>query len=172
MKRSELKALIKEIYDESPYIISPNQIIQRSLRSNFITPEEADDKRVQAIAAEVADDLTEYWPDGQGFGSSDMTYLIKSFLDALGKETAFVDNKLTVIKEDLNRYVDEKGKSTYDDYKYGDIVNTAEKLILLTDRYFKSVERELKKAGSFLSPAMKNDLWQTIKNRFNQLKLK
>lgn len=172
MKRSELKALIKEIYEETRYVVSPEQIIQNSLRLNFITPEEAEDRRVKAIAEEVADDFTDEWPEGQGVGSSDMTFLIKNFLDALGKETAFVDNKLTVIKEDLNRYVDEKGKSTYDDYKYGDIVSTAEKLILLTDRYFKSVERELKKAGTFLSPAMKNDLWQTIKNSFNQLKLK
>jgi len=91
-------------------------------------------------------------------------------LKTLIKEVLINDH--LIIKEDLNRYIDEKGKATYDDYKYGDIVSTAEKLSLLTERYFKSVERELKKAGTFLSPAMKNDLWQTIKTKFNQLKIK
>ena len=33
------------------------------------------------IAQEVAEEWTEDWPEDEGFGSSDMTFMIKDFID-------------------------------------------------------------------------------------------
>jgi hypothetical protein len=68
-------------------------IIQSALYSKFITDDEANDDHVKDIATEVAGDYS----DLEEIGSSDMTFIVKSFLDAIGKKTEWVNNRLTVI---------------------------------------------------------------------------
>lgn len=75
-----------------------------------------------------------------------------------------------IITEDLSRYSDAKNKPEFDEFKHGGMVASAEKMQELTERYFKSIEREFKKADPFIKQSLKSDLWNTIKKRFGQLK--
>jgi len=59
---------------------------------------------LHSIAIEVAEELADTWPEGEGFGSSDGTYVVKDFLDrvimhsALPYKTGWVDHRLAVIE--------------------------------------------------------------------------
>lgn len=82
---------------EPYYVVHPDSIIKRALMSRFINIDEATDPQTKEIAQEIAAEWGQrYEGSGQGFGSSDHTFLMQDFLNALGKETEFVDNKLTV----------------------------------------------------------------------------
>jgi hypothetical protein len=72
-------------------------ILHRSLRNRYITIEEATDESVIGVAREVAGDHA----DDEEIGSSDMTFIIKEFLDGIGKETGFEKGLLTVYDEDM-----------------------------------------------------------------------
>jgi hypothetical protein len=72
-------------------------ILHRSLRNRYITIEEATDESVIDAAREVA----EFHADDEEIGSSDMTFIIKEFLDSIGKETGFENGRLTVSKNTL-----------------------------------------------------------------------
>ena len=54
-------------------------------------------------AQEVAEDWTEFWDEDQGFGSSDMTYMIKQYIDrvcwsfASGRMMTAFTPKLSVV---------------------------------------------------------------------------
>ena len=73
-------------------------ILHRSLRNRYITIEEATDESVIGVAREVAGDHA----DDEEIGSSDMTFIIKEFLDGIGKETGFENGRLTVSENTLN----------------------------------------------------------------------
>jgi hypothetical protein len=75
-----------------------------------------------------------------------------------------------IITEDLSRYSDAKNKPEFNEFKHGDLVASAEKMQELTERYFKNIEREFHKADPFIKMSLKGDLWNTIKQRFGQLK--
>jgi len=83
-------------------------ILYRSLRNRYITMEEATDESVIGVAREVAGDHA----DDEEIGSSDMTFIVKEFLDGIGKETGF-DSKgfLTVNENVLN---ENKSESAYE----------------------------------------------------------
>ena len=59
---------------------------------------------LHSIAIDVADELADTWPEGEGFGSSDGTYVVKDFLDrliyatGLPFKTGWVDHRLAVIE--------------------------------------------------------------------------
>jgi hypothetical protein len=68
------------------------QIIQHALRSQFITREESIDSHAIQIATEIAENHA----DDEEIGSSDMTYILQEFLDGIGKQTEFVNGRLTL----------------------------------------------------------------------------
>ena len=67
------------------YLVDPQTLIFNSHRVNGFTKMIGDLKIHQwdllDIAQEVAEEWTSDWPEDEGFGSSDMTYMIKDFID-------------------------------------------------------------------------------------------
>ena len=67
------------------YLVDPQTLIFNSHRVNGFTKMIGDEEIPQwdllEIAQEVAEEWTEDWPEDEGFGSSDMTYMIKDFID-------------------------------------------------------------------------------------------
>ena len=82
-------------------------ILYHSLKRRYITIEEATDKNVIDVAREVAG----YHEDDEEIGSSDMTFIVKEFLDGIGKETGFENGRLTVSEKNLN---ENKSESAYE----------------------------------------------------------
>ena len=88
------------------YILTPQEIINRA--SRMIGVAEMMDKyqihpNVQMEVAEmVAEELVDWWQEGDGFGSSDATYAVKDYLDSLINmvnlhyRTAWINNRLGV----------------------------------------------------------------------------
>jgi len=67
------------------YLVDPTSLLFNSHRINGFTKMIGDEKIHQwdllDIATEVAEEWTNDWDEDQGFGSSDMTYMIKDFID-------------------------------------------------------------------------------------------
>ena len=67
------------------YLVDPQTLIFNSHRVSGFTKMIGDEQIPQwdllEIAQEVAEEWTSYWPEDQGFGSSDRTYMIKNFID-------------------------------------------------------------------------------------------
>lgn len=69
------------------YIVDPQRLVFNSHRIAGFT-EMISDKQIPQwdllqTAHEVSAEWTEDWPEDEGFGSSDMTYMIKDFIDRL-----------------------------------------------------------------------------------------
>lgn len=87
------------------YVMYPEQILNRAERvaGYELLPEVGEEKRKE-IATEVAEELALDWPEGEGFGSSDGTYVVKDYLNQLiwatgaNLRTDFVGGYLTVVK--------------------------------------------------------------------------
>ena len=89
------KAMEKETLKEGiPTDLDPLafNILHDSLRRGYITIEEATDENIIGVAREVAEDHA----DDEEIGSSDMTFIVKEFLDGIGKKTGFENGRLTV----------------------------------------------------------------------------
>jgi hypothetical protein len=67
------------------YLVDPQTLIFNAHRVNGFTKMVGDEQIPQwdllEIATEVAEEWTEDWDEDQGFGSSDMTYMINNFID-------------------------------------------------------------------------------------------
>ena len=67
------------------YLIDPTSLLFNSHRIEGFTKMIGDEKIHQwdllDIAQEVAEEWTSDWGEDEGFGSSDMTYMIKDFID-------------------------------------------------------------------------------------------
>ena len=67
------------------YLVDPTSLLFNSHRVNGFTKMIGDEQIPQwdllEIAMEVAEEWTEDWPEDEGFGSSDMTFMIKDFID-------------------------------------------------------------------------------------------
>ena len=68
------------------------QILRKAVISKFITLEDANVLSIRSVAEEIADEHN----DDEEIGSSDMTFILKEFLDGIGFQTDFVDDKLVV----------------------------------------------------------------------------
>ena len=93
------------------YILTPQDIIHRAENMNGAKVMLCGVRQALAcschslhsIAIDVADELADTWPEGEGFGSSDGTYVVKDFLDrliyatGLPFKTGWVDHRLAVI---------------------------------------------------------------------------
>ena len=77
------------------YVVSPESIIRRCLLNGLITIDEATSPEFERAAQEEADALRDSWSEGEGFGSSDFTFLAQDFLRTAGAKAEFVDGRLT-----------------------------------------------------------------------------
>jgi hypothetical protein len=77
------------------YLFDPMRLIHRAIDGGFIDPGYAESPHAMRVAEEVAEEWSYRWPKDEGFGSSDFTYALKDFLDALGVPTHYVGGRLT-----------------------------------------------------------------------------
>lgn len=75
-------------------VISGEDIIRRALYSGLLANEEATLEVCEA-AGSVAEQLNSFWPEGCGFGSSDMTACVHSMLIQANLPAGFVRGRLT-----------------------------------------------------------------------------
>jgi len=76
------------------WVVSPDSLLHRGVLSGLVTIDEATGEAGTFAAQCVCERLRDSWPDGEGFGSSDFTYLLQDFLSELGVKTGFVDGRL------------------------------------------------------------------------------
>ena len=69
------------------YLVDPQTLVFNAHRVNGFTQMIGEEQIPQwdllEVATEVAEDWTNDWDEDEGFGSSDMTYMIKDFIDTL-----------------------------------------------------------------------------------------
>lgn len=67
------------------YLVDPQSLVFNSKRINgfveLINDNDVKQSDLLMIADDVASEWTSDWDEDQGFGSSDMTYMIKEFID-------------------------------------------------------------------------------------------
>lgn len=86
------KVKIMGNHEDNPrqgYVVAPDDIIGRAFRSGLLSMTEAYSAKVKDAAQTVADELASSWPEGEGFGSSDMTYTIQNMLRYAGLPADF-----------------------------------------------------------------------------------
>lgn len=96
------------------YVVSPERILDRSLALGLITDDEKDTQNVKDAARDAAEDITSGWPEGEGFGSSDMTAVLATFLQMAGFSSTYKGGRLTrvaTVEVDEKEAKFEKGKS-------------------------------------------------------------
>jgi hypothetical protein len=76
------------------YVVTARALLERAVHNGLITPEEARSHKFMRAAQDVADALVEHWPEGEGFGSSDMTYAIEEMLQYAGVPHEYKNNRL------------------------------------------------------------------------------
>lgn len=76
------------------YVVSPEAILRRSVLCGLITLEEAGTQKVKDAAQSEAEYLAESWPEDEGFGSSDMTWVMEAMLRSAGFQTEYKGGRL------------------------------------------------------------------------------
>ena len=87
------------------YIMYPEQIMNRAERvAGYELIGNVDTNVMNDIATDVAEQLAYDWPEGEGFGSSDGTYVVMDYINQLiyatgvNLRTGFVGGYLTVME--------------------------------------------------------------------------
>lgn len=75
-------------------VVSGVEIVRRALYNGLLANDEATLEVFQAAGC-VADHINDFWTEGCGFGSSDMTVCIHSMLDHANIPAGFVRGRLT-----------------------------------------------------------------------------
>ena len=103
MSRKNLKRQIRRIIKEQVgvnYVMHPDSYIDGARR--VLTSDQfasLDMTRARSVAQDAAEMLADEHPEDHGFGSSDRTYEIKSFLKALGFKAEFGGDGTLVVTE-------------------------------------------------------------------------
>ena len=81
------------------WVMAPESILRRAVVNGLLSLDQANSRTVKDAALEVAEDLRSTWPEGEGegFGSSDGTFVVKDMLERAGFKTAFVNGKLAIL---------------------------------------------------------------------------
>ena len=89
------------------YLVHPSDIVSKAFGidsfKKMINDEQVQFSELVDTSIEIAEQWTDDWDDGHGFGSSDGTYLLKDFIDTIissytkGYKTMFSPT-LTIIK--------------------------------------------------------------------------
>ena len=100
--------LVSKTYPNPRYVVHPEDILARAIAGGFISREQASHRDVRYAAQVEAEDLASRWPEGEGFGSSDFTAVLRGFLDSIGVKTHYVGGRLAKMNprrnsEDGNR---------------------------------------------------------------------
>lgn len=69
------------------FVVSPEYLINRAVSCNLLTVEEAKTEKVKRAFTEACYEVTIGWPEGEGFGSSDGTFVMESALNIAGIAT-------------------------------------------------------------------------------------
>ena len=69
------------------YLVNPSSIVSRALGidsfKQMITNEQVQFSELVDTSVQIAEEWTNDWDEGDGFGSSDGTYLLKDFIDTI-----------------------------------------------------------------------------------------
>ena len=69
------------------YLVHPSKIISRALGidsfKQMITNEQVQFSELVDTSVQIVEEWTNDWDEGDGFGSSDGTYLLKDFIDTI-----------------------------------------------------------------------------------------
>ena len=69
------------------YLVNPSNIVSRALGidsfKQMITNEQVQFSELVDTSVQIAEEWTNDWDEGDGFGSSDGTYLLKDFIDTI-----------------------------------------------------------------------------------------
>lgn len=70
------------------YLVHPDTLISRAKGyitgfSDMVDKESISEAKLNEIAVEVAQEWTNDWDEGEGFGSSDGTFMLKEFIDSI-----------------------------------------------------------------------------------------
>lgn len=70
------------------YLIHPDSLISRAKGhitgfNEMVDKEGISEAKLNEIAVEVAQEWTNDWDEGEGFGSSDGTFMLKEFIDSI-----------------------------------------------------------------------------------------
>ena len=69
------------------YLVNPSNIVSRALGidsfKQMINDEQIQFSELVDISVQIAEEWTNDWDEGDGFGSSDGTYLLKDFIDTV-----------------------------------------------------------------------------------------
>jgi hypothetical protein len=69
------------------YLVDPSNIVSRALGidsfKQMITDEQVQFSELVDTSVQIAEEWTNDWDEGHGFGSSDGTYLLKDFIDTI-----------------------------------------------------------------------------------------
>ena len=69
------------------YLVNPSNIVSRALGidsfKQMISDEQVQFSELVDTSVEIAEQWTDDWDEGHGFGSSDGTYLLKDFMDTI-----------------------------------------------------------------------------------------
>ena len=89
------------------YLVNPSNIVSRALGidsfKQMISDEQVQFSELVDTSVEIAEQWTDDWDEGYGFGSSDGTYLLKDFMDTIigsytkGYKTIF-NPSLSIVK--------------------------------------------------------------------------
>ena len=98
-KRHMRKILESYDYDQD-YVMHPTDYVRGAM--SLLTPQEFNSIGIEKMMREgevAAMELRNNWPEDEGFGSSDRTYELQSFLEMLGFKTGFPGGTLEVVRE-------------------------------------------------------------------------
>jgi|TARA_B100001094_G_C18153873_1_gene785292 hypothetical protein len=69
------------------YLVQPSSIVSKAMSidsfKSMVTKEKVENFQLFEMAIEIAEEWTNSWDEGDGFGSSDGTYLLKDFIDSV-----------------------------------------------------------------------------------------
>lgn len=92
-ERPEMRAHLLPLVRQAS-VTSAAQILRRSVLNDLITPEEAHSSLFQRAAEDAASRINESWTEGEGFGSSDMTFVQEDMLNNAGIPNAYRNGRL------------------------------------------------------------------------------
>lgn len=82
------------------YMIQPFRLIYRSYMSGLYNLDDVNDQSIGRAEGECSEVTESYRGSGEGFGSSDFTFLMEGFLRSEGIKTAYVDGYLKRVDKD------------------------------------------------------------------------
>ena len=84
------------------YLVHPQSLMFNAHRvggfNQFVNEENIPQVEMLEAATEVAEEWTDSWDEDQGFGGSDMTFMIKDFIDSL----VYTNGRSKTYKTDFN----------------------------------------------------------------------